>query len=89
VECYGTVGFLKAGLLFAERIITVSPTYAREIQSPEWGMGLDGLLRSRADRPRHPQRHRHQRLARNRPIGPSPTRWAIWRAAGPTRAFQA
>ncbi|MBB2166415.1 glycogen synthase GlgA [Gluconacetobacter sp. 1b LMG 1731] len=50
VECYGAVGFLKAGLLFAERIITVSPTYAREIQSPEWGMGLDGLLRSRADR---------------------------------------
>lgn len=50
VECYGEVGFLKAGLLFSSRIITVSPTYAREIQSSEWGMGLDGLLRSRSDR---------------------------------------
>ncbi|WP_264812308.1 glycogen synthase GlgA, partial [Gluconacetobacter sacchari] len=50
VECYGEIGFLKAGLLFSARIITVSPTYAREIQSPEWGMGLDGLLRTRSDR---------------------------------------
>ena len=50
VEYYGTIGFLKAGLYYADRITTVSPTYAREIQHPALGMGLDGLLRSRADR---------------------------------------
>jgi starch synthase len=49
VEYYGTIGFLKAGLLFADRITTVSPTYAVEIQAPEAGMGLDGLLRARAN----------------------------------------
>jgi starch synthase len=48
VEYYGTIGFLKAGLQFADRITTVSPTYAREIQSDEAGMGLAGLLRDRA-----------------------------------------
>ncbi len=42
-------GFLKAGLQFADRITTVSPTYAREIMTPEFGMALDGLLRARAD----------------------------------------
>jgi starch synthase len=50
VEYYGAIGFLKAGLLFADRITTVSPTYAVEIQGPEAGMGLDGLLRGRKDR---------------------------------------
>jgi len=48
VEYYGDIGFLKAGLQFADRITTVSPTYAREIQSDEGGMGLSGLLRDRA-----------------------------------------
>ena len=48
VEYYGGIGFLKAGLYFADRLTTVSPTYAAEIQTPESGMGLDGLLRSRA-----------------------------------------
>jgi starch synthase len=48
VEYYGTIGFLKAGLHFADRITTVSPTYAKEIQSDEGGMGLAGLLRDRA-----------------------------------------
>ncbi|MCB8822189.1 glycogen synthase GlgA [Microvirga rosea] len=48
VEYYGQIGFLKAGLQLADRITTVSPTYAREIQTPEGGMGLDGLLRARA-----------------------------------------
>jgi starch synthase len=48
VEYFGGIGFLKAGLLFADRITTVSPTYAREIMTPEWGMALDGLLRGRA-----------------------------------------
>jgi starch synthase len=48
VEFYGGVSFLKAGLFYADRLTTVSPTYAREIQTPALGMGLDGLLRSRA-----------------------------------------
>lgn len=48
LEYYGRIGFLKAGLYYADRITTVSPTYAREIQTPGLGMGLDGLLRSRA-----------------------------------------
>ncbi len=39
VEYYGQIGFLKAGLHFADHITTVSPTYAREIQTPELGMG--------------------------------------------------
>lgn len=47
-EFHGQIGFLKAGLFFADWITTVSPTYAQEIQGPEWGMGLDGLLRSRS-----------------------------------------
>jgi starch synthase len=48
VEYYGKIGFLKAGLYFADRITTVSPTYAREILSDEGGMGLGGLLRERS-----------------------------------------
>jgi starch synthase len=50
VEYYGGVGFLKAGLYYADRITTVSPTYAREIATPEGGMGLDGLIRARGER---------------------------------------
>ena len=48
VEYYGGVGFLKAGLRLASAITTVSPTYAEEILAPEGGMGLGGLLASRA-----------------------------------------
>jgi len=47
LEYYGTLGFLKAGLWYADRISTVSPTYAAEIATPDLGMGLDGLLRGR------------------------------------------
>ncbi len=49
VEYYDGVGFLKAGLQYADAITTVSPTYAREIRTLEFGMGLDGLLRGRGD----------------------------------------
>jgi starch synthase len=48
VEYYGGIGFLKAGLQFADRITTVSPTYAQEIQTSANGYGLEGLLRHRA-----------------------------------------
>jgi starch synthase len=48
VEYYGGIGFLKAGLKFADRITTVSPTYAREMQMPGNGFGLDGLIAARS-----------------------------------------
>lgn len=48
VEYYGGVGFLKGGLRCAHAITTVSPTYALEIQTPEYGMGLEGLLVERS-----------------------------------------
>jgi starch synthase len=48
LEYFGGISFLKAGLQLADRITTVSPTYAHEIQSDEGGMGFGGLLRERA-----------------------------------------
>ena len=49
LEYYGQVSYLKAGLAHADKLTTVSPTYAREIQeSPDRGFGLEGLLRGRA-----------------------------------------
>jgi starch synthase len=47
LEFYGAASFMKAGIALSDRIVTVSPTYAREIQTPEYGNGLDGLLRFR------------------------------------------
>ncbi len=47
-EYYGNINFLKSGIVSAECITTVSPTYAREIQTPNGGFGLDGLLRQRS-----------------------------------------
>ncbi len=49
MEYFGQISFMKAGLSYASHITTVSPTYAREIQTPDQGCGLDGLLRDRAD----------------------------------------
>jgi starch synthase len=48
LEFYGLVSCMKAGIFYSSRLTTVSPTYAREIQTPDFGCGLDGLLRSRA-----------------------------------------
>jgi glycogen/starch synthases, ADP-glucose type len=50
MEFYGQFAFIKGGLVFSDWITTVSPTYACEICTPEYGYGLDGLLRSRVDR---------------------------------------
>jgi starch synthase len=48
LEFYGQISFIKGGLAFADAITTVSKSYAQEIQTPEFGCGLDGVLRSRA-----------------------------------------
>ena len=50
VESYGGVGFLKAGMQSADAITTVSPTYAGEIRSAEFGMGLEGVVLARSNR---------------------------------------
>ncbi len=47
-EYYGKFNTLKGGIVFSDFITTVSPTYAREIQTPEYGHGLDGILRKLA-----------------------------------------
>jgi len=47
LEFHGQLSFMKAGLKFAQRVTTVSPSYAREIASPEFGCGLDGVIRVR------------------------------------------
>ncbi len=49
LEYHGRVSFLKGGLVYSDAINTVSPTYAREIQAPELGFGLDGVLRARSN----------------------------------------
>jgi starch synthase len=48
LEFYGQMSFIKGGIAFADAVTTVSPSYAEEIKSPEFGCGLDGLLRVRA-----------------------------------------
>lgn len=50
LEFWGDVSLLKAGIVFADGITTVSPRYAKEIQTPELGEGLDGVLAARAAR---------------------------------------
>jgi len=50
IEYYGKINFLKAGIIGADVINTVSPTYAREIQTKEFGAGMEGILRKRSDR---------------------------------------
>lgn len=50
MEYYGDISYLKGGLMTADHITVVSPTYAREILTPTFGMGMQGVLRSRMDR---------------------------------------
>ena len=47
-EYWGKISALKAGIVYADRVSTVSPTYAEELMTPEFGMGLEGVLRARA-----------------------------------------
>ena len=49
LEFWGKISFLKGGIRYADHLTTVSPTYAREICTPDAGMGLDGVLRERQD----------------------------------------
>ena len=49
-EFYGNVSYLKSGIVYSDYISTVSPTYAKEIQTPEYGVGMDGILGKRRNR---------------------------------------
>ena len=49
LEYYSQMNLMKGGMLFADRLTTVSPRYAQEIQTPEFGCGLDGVVQTRAD----------------------------------------
>lgn len=49
LEFYNMTSFMKAGLLYADAISTVSKTYAYEVQTEQYGYGLDGVLRARKD----------------------------------------
>ena len=63
LEFHGQLSFMKAGLKFADRVTTVSPNYAREIATHEFGWGLDGVIRGRgAAVTRRAQRHRRRGL---------------------------
>ncbi len=49
VEYYGQLSMMKAGILFADKVTTVSPSYAKEIQTPAFGCGLEGVIGTRVD----------------------------------------
>jgi starch synthase len=49
LEYYSQINLMKGGILFADRVTTVSPRYAQEIQTAEFGCGLDGVVQTRAD----------------------------------------
>jgi starch synthase len=50
LEFYGKVNFLKGGLVYSDYLTTVSRRYAKEIQTPEYGSGLEGVIRNRGER---------------------------------------
>jgi len=49
IESYGQISFLKGGLIFADILTTVSPAYSKEIQTPELGFGMEGILQKRSN----------------------------------------
>jgi len=49
MEAYGAANFMKAGIVFADKVTTVSPNYAREIRENPYGRGMDGILRARGE----------------------------------------
>lgn len=49
LEYYGKINLLKGGIVFSDMVNTVSPTYAKQIQTPEYGCGLDGVLRGKRE----------------------------------------
>ena len=49
IEYWGNISLLKAGLVYSDAITTVSPTYSQEIQTPEFGLGMDSILRERSE----------------------------------------
>ena len=49
IEFYGQISFLKGGLIFADILTTVSPAYSKEIQTPELGFGMEGILQKRSN----------------------------------------
>jgi starch synthase len=49
IEYYSQINLMKGGILFSDRVTTVSPRYAQEIQTPEFGCGLDGVVQTRSD----------------------------------------
>ncbi len=58
LEYFGNANYLKAGIVYADEVTTVSPTYAEEIQTAYYGENLDGLLQGQEQPPdRHPERH--------------------------------
>jgi len=50
LEFYGKVNLLKGGIIFADMVNTVSPNYAKQVQTPDFGCGLDGVLREKGNR---------------------------------------
>ncbi|UCD15719.1 MAG: glycogen synthase GlgA [Candidatus Omnitrophota bacterium] len=50
LEFYGKINLLKGGIVFSDMVNTVSPTYAKQIQTPDYGCGLDGILREKRNR---------------------------------------
>ena len=63
LEYYGQMSFLKGGLMHAQAITTVSPTYAREIQAESLGFGMDGILRQRSRGQKRHRRNRYEQSA--------------------------
>jgi len=49
IEYWGNISLLKAGIIYSDAVTTVSPKYGKEIQTPEFGLGMEGILRKRSD----------------------------------------